>query len=128
VEAAAAANNEQEVQAALQQLPDRAAGLAAAAAAANTAGHWALCLQLLRQLVMLDEAKGRAALVAVHAAMPPSSQRRQRQWQRQQQQLRDVMQLCEALLEDWSVTEQQQLQDLREAVVAAVTAAAGGTA
>jgi ankyrin repeat protein len=65
LEAAAASGSEGEVRAALDQLPDRAAGLSAGAVAAGKAKHWGLCVALLRDLSMLDKAQGGQAMQAL---------------------------------------------------------------
>jgi hypothetical protein len=66
---AAAGGRHQEVVAALAQLPDRAKGLSTAAVAAGSAGQWGLSVSLLQDLVMMDEAAGRAAVRAVFVAV-----------------------------------------------------------
>jgi ankyrin repeat protein len=116
--AAAASGSLQGMFAALWQQPDRAEKLVAAVATfAGSLGRWGLCLQLLRALVMRDEAKGRAAVQDVLASA--SSQNAQ-QPQRQ-------LQVCDALLADWLDMRQQRPRELKEAVVSAAEAAAGGS-
>jgi ankyrin repeat protein len=156
LEAAAARGDESRVRAALGQLSDRGKGLLAACVAAGAAGHWGLCMGLLRELVMLDEAKGRegpapgrddvshlvAAFLRLATQLAPQQQQQQQQEvvehpveatrpaeNRLQQEaithLQAVYPVCDVLLADWLVLRQQQQRELRDAVVAAVTVAAG---
>jgi hypothetical protein len=130
--ALAAGDNKEGVHAILRHLPDRAAGLSAAAAAACGAWHWSLCLQLLRELVMLDEAKGRAAALKVRIEVwekVPGCADAEQQEEEQQQQctmrlLQASCQVGDAWLADWVTCWREHRRQLRVAVVAAVTAAA----
>jgi ankyrin repeat protein len=112
LEAAAARGSEEAVLAALGQLPDRATALAAAAAAAGSGRHLGMCVQLLRELVMLDEAKGREEFRTV--LEEPSRWPEQQYWQ---------LQVCDALLADWLALQQLRVQGLQGAVLAAAKAA-----
>jgi hypothetical protein len=111
--AAAAGGSEEEAGAPVGQMPD---GMAAATmTCAASMGLWERCVGGLRALVMLDEAKGRAA---VQDALASASSQNAQQQQRQ-------LQVCDALLADWLDLRQQQQRELKEAVVAAAKAAAG---
>jgi ankyrin repeat protein len=153
LEAAAARGDESGVRAALVQLPDRAKSLLTAAVAAGGAGHWGLCMGLLRELVMLDAAEGRqgpdlgredvfhliAAFLELPTQLAPQQQQQEvvedpveanrqvilRLQQKAIRHLQAVYPVCDALLADWLALRQQQQRELRDAVVAAVTAAAG---
>jgi hypothetical protein len=138
--AAAARGDAPEVLASLGQLPDRPEGLKAGAIAAGAAGHWGLCLELLRELMMMEEDKRKAA----HAQTVPyavsqayrgtdAQHRRQEQQQVDGEQevkpgvlqkhmweLEAALGACDALLIDWLALRQQQVRELRAAVVAAV--------
>jgi ankyrin repeat protein len=130
LEAAATSGSLQGVQAALEQLQDRAKGLSAAAAAAGGAGHWALFKQLLRELVMLDSAKGpgaglrdspqmHQALLDVLRAVEVKLQQRMGAGGAESQgqlQLQALVQVCDALLEDWLAVRQQRANELEKAV------------
>jgi hypothetical protein len=135
LQAAATSGSEEAVRAALEESPNKAAGLWAAAPAAARAGHWGLCMQLLRELVMLDEAKGRAAVQAVYNAAvgkaasiekPPGEEEEEEdRWllRVREQQLQVAVQVCDAVYDDWLALRQQEFRELREAVVAAAEAA-----
>jgi hypothetical protein len=104
--------------------PDTAESLPAVAAAAAGAGQWDLCMRLLRQLVMLDEGKGRAAVRSVHAAAGGGGQQRRQhlQHEAQQRQLQAALQVCDALCAAWLALRKQRVAELRECVVAAAKA------
>jgi len=171
LEAAAASGDEEGLHAALQQVPNRAQGLSAAVAAASSAGHWGLCMALLRELVMLDEVLAKKVVqhMAVEAQSrlparvapqqqqqqqtlePPLQQQQQEEEDEEEEEeeeedpleaarlaemrlrlkqegimrLQAALQVCDALLDDWLALRQQRKRELRDAVVAAVTAAAG---
>jgi ankyrin repeat protein len=144
LQAAAVRGDESGVRATLGQLPDRAAGLTSAAAAAGAAGQWGLCMRLLRELVMLDEAKGKQAVRAVHEAVSsrpvpgaepwtvpflfPASEEEGREeraeLKRRQRRLPAAYLICDALCSDWLAVRQEMVRERREAVVAAAGVAA----
>jgi hypothetical protein len=96
-------------------------------------------MQLLRELVMLDEAKGRAAVHQVqlrayaaarwrnqgHKAAGPLVLCQQSQHKPDAAgELAAALQVCDALLADWLAVRQQRVREVREAVVAAAGVAA----
>jgi ankyrin repeat protein len=159
----AAAGFEQGVRATLEQLRDRSKGLAAAAAGAAGAGHWGLCMDLLRELVhpvvSPGDGRGKSLRQAVHVVQGAVSKKillKQQQggdgcnaeeeekeeevvWearllklsalkqeveqQERRAQLQAALQVCDVFLADWLAMRQQQAQEVREDVVAAVEAA-----
>jgi hypothetical protein len=131
----------------LEELPDRPSELYKAAVAAGEELQWGLCMRLLRELVVLDVATGRAAVKEVHNELttqmpdpegefvpPPvvgfhqQLQVADAYWQFRAQVLdkkrvRAALQLCDTLLEDWLVVRQLPVPGLEEAVVTAVESA-----
>jgi hypothetical protein len=134
--AAVVSGDASRVRAALGQLPDKAGGLLMGAEAAGMAGKWGLCMQLLRELVMLDAAKGQEAARAVGAAVADApcmvwkvlgcvmrgDIEELKVLQRQISQA--VLLVGDALLADWLAVRQERAREVKQAVVAAVTAAA----
>jgi cytohesin len=134
--AIAARGDMEEVQAAVARMcGDRAQGLATAAAAAGGAGHWGLCVELLREMVMLDGGMHADAKDMVHAAVQEAVRMHGQQQQQRQQQSGPIHEyrwkrqaaagLCDALVADWLSLRQQLVRERRRAVVAAVTTARG---
>jgi hypothetical protein len=120
VEAAADRGDEPGVYTALGQLENRAAGLSQAACAAAKVGNWGLCMALLRELVMLDEAEWVQSEALTCGGYPRALRGVVRDLRVD---LARALEGCDVLLADWLALRQQQVRELREAVVAAAEAA-----
>jgi hypothetical protein len=142
----AASGRAEDVQAALARMEDREKGLETAAVAAGRAGHWGLCVALLRELVLLQGGSRWSLLTAGHAVSDAvrNSARQQQQQEEEEEvdgqlragklqpyyvwELQAGAGVCDALFADWLAVRQQQVRERRAAVVAAVAAAVGAAA
>jgi hypothetical protein len=137
VEAAAADGDEQRLQAAIEQMPDRAAGLSAAAIAAGKVEQHEVYMELLRELVMLDEGMAAAAVgqvmgnsslfsgEALTSVVYRAVMYGDEGWEKacNQQVLAAALCAVAPVMADWGVIRQRRAEELRDAVLAAVTAA-----